>query len=846
MLHNSCNPHHPLSFGETLTVLVPERCRDGTWNRPAKTYSVGADGTLQKQAFSLKCAFRAEEVAVAGIGSLARLLLRIEQAGEAFVVRGALLGIRHRYVGRRFRDAPGKPATLRDEPKRAITLDVDAVPNLHGIDPRIEPKRAAEFLLSLLPRELEQAGSILRWSSSMCVGLPAGQSPETLSAHIWYFLDEAIGYPALKALLVRVGLHARAALGSVGATSTGKVVDWKLAEPQQPVWTLPPTLQDGLADPFPDRSRQLELLEGRPGTVRLNVLNEQISLFSPVSFRQERKVRKVNAIRPGTHCIPAPAPATRTMLPLREMPNLAVDCPELHAVLNGALMSRQAVWANPRRPYGSGITADQAVGQGRSALEMVRTAMARAVWGRDHPVFAAWTAAGGVPDGERDVWMCSVASLLAQACPILLIRNGALRKAIVAVGRLLCGHTWMKEEWLNGGYDAAIIQRAQDAADGRRVEWRGRMVDPRYAYSTARLLDDHAIGDDECLALGHLSLCADWVEKHNRRRARGHRTLLEIEEANRVLRTNALKLRREGQSLRQSARMLSTSAATLSVLLNTPVKRRTNSAVIVSGLSFAPTQLFRLRPHLEDRKREKEEESAPELALIADTAETVCGTAPDEWQQDVSAVVPPLPEMPEAVVAEQDEPLTPEVIARAELVAEGGIRLPKFLLRSMSDAQRAAERYVAEASELTERLSRRGAAMIWSLPDTPAVKPLSEQLRSAVLGAQSRLHTAAAHARRRHGNRTHRQQAEAERNEFWTGLRTVGVLNPETAVATADERIGRIRASWEKRECSTLERALETETDAARKKVLEVRWGKNAVLTAEQRRRAVLFADIAA
>ena len=431
------------------------------------------------------------------------------------MVRGKPLGNQRRYVGRRFREAPGKPATLSDEPKRTITLDMDAVPNLHRIDPRLEPKRAAEFLLSLLPRELEQAGSILRWSSSMCVGLPAGQSPETLNAHIWYFLDDAVGYPALKALLVRVGLHARAALGSVGATSTGKVVDWKLAEPQQPVWILPPTLQDGLADPFPDRSRQLELLEGRPGTVSRRILNGQLSAFSPVISRQEGEVQKVKTVRPGTNRITAPAPTARTMLPLRELPNLTVDCPELHAVLNAAFMSRQALWGNPRRPYGSGIAADQSVGQGRAALEMVRTALARAVWGRDHAVFAAWTAAGGVPDGERDGWMCSVASLLAQACPALLIRNGALTRAIVAVGRLLCGHAWMKDEWLRGGYDASIIQRANDAADGKRVEWRGRMVDPRYAYSTFRLLDDHAIGDDECLALGHLSLCADWIEKHN-------------------------------------------------------------------------------------------------------------------------------------------------------------------------------------------------------------------------------------------------------------------------------------------------------------------------------------------
>ncbi len=172
---------------------------------------------------------------------------------------------------------------------------------------------------------------------------------------------------------------------------------------------------------------------------------------------------------------------------------------------------------------------------------MCRTAIARVAWGRDHPAFAAWTAASGVPDGERDLWLCSVCQL---ARPRMLCCDHPRRHAGGGDSGRRPPPVRRRLDGKRSGWPAATGHASWHAPGtrprGRRGTWRDRLVDPRYAYSTDRFIGDHAIGDDEALALGHLTLAAAWVEKHNRRRAAGHRTAPEIAEENARLRSRAI------------------------------------------------------------------------------------------------------------------------------------------------------------------------------------------------------------------------------------------------------------------------------------------------------------------
>lgn len=163
---------------------------------------------------------------------------------------------------------------------------------------------------------------------------------------------------------------------------------------------------------------------------------------------------------------------------------------------------------------------------------------------------------GSLPAGHRDHWLfLAVNAMSWLASPDVLMREGwALAKQV-------------------GGWDEreasarlqAVFKRARQAAQGQTIEWNGQKIDPRYAFRTETILEWLDITAEEQLEMRAL-IGPDEKRRRNReahqlaRRARGMqpRNQYLAEAAQR--RTEALKRRAQGESLRQIGQAMGVSA----------------------------------------------------------------------------------------------------------------------------------------------------------------------------------------------------------------------------------------------------------------------------------------------
>jgi hypothetical protein len=120
---------------------------------------------------------------------------------------------------------------------------------------------------------------------------------------------------------------------------------------------------------------------------------------------------------------------------------------------------------------------------------------------------------GVLPPGQRDTWLF-VAGIGAS----WLTPPPVLRRELYALARQVGG--WSEAE--AGARLQAVFARAEAAARGERVEWRGRPIDPRYRLRDATIVEWLAITEAEMRALGlrHL-VTADLKCEHER--VRGER-----------------------------------------------------------------------------------------------------------------------------------------------------------------------------------------------------------------------------------------------------------------------------------------------------------------------------------
>lgn len=627
---------------EFLTVLLPERRADGSEARARKVWCIGPSGSPEALGYDLRrVAFRVEPRPIASLGDAVAIIEKVAAHGRGFWVRGEHVGSRTRFQRRRWRPEPGKPATLDDVPKRLALFDMDGVPNVEGLDPRTEPVRAAEWLAELLGGDFRRAALHVRFSSSSCVGLPHGEAPPTLSAHIYAWLDEPLGHAELKAIVLALNARTIGNLPECVRTGTARMVDWKVTEPQQPCYVVPPEFRDGLVDPFAGGCRAVTLEDGRSSALSVASLRHALAGLSmePTRVPQRKTTRTKRAPKGGDQ----PAIAPRTCLPLSVFDDAGPEwSDELAAVLAGAEAARTS--SSPRQTKAAVVRADRRRGAARAVRELARIVRARSgPWGEAHAEFSHWAHAGRVPEGERDLWAHAGAALLAQAASADQAKEGTLARATDQLATILCGEDWTVCEWRSGGFAGSTLRRAVSSAKGETVvSPTGRTVDPRYGYSMSTLRTLLSIGDDECAAAGLISLSPPEIAAHVRRwSATNQCPSQEMAERERAWR-RVRRLARSGLSVREISKRADIPVTTVHRMMNSPRPRQLKERFFLRGIEFSVGQVFQVCRHLViEEEREKEV-----LAVKRDVAEVIQPASPEEASLRQGGGPAPLRERP--------------------------------------------------------------------------------------------------------------------------------------------------------------------------------------------------------
>jgi hypothetical protein len=181
--------------------------------------------------------FDLEPVDLADLLALHDLLHRLGRRRDCCIVRGAVadpmraLGVRRLLHGD---PDTGDLATLREEPRRWLALDLDSVPLPPGTDPR-DLAACAYAVLPLLPVPFHQAAVVV--SATATHGIKSGAR-----LRLWFWCDRPFTGAECKRWLA------------------GAPVDWTVFGSAQPIYTAHP-LFIGRADHLPHR---LVMLDGEP------------------------------------------------------------------------------------------------------------------------------------------------------------------------------------------------------------------------------------------------------------------------------------------------------------------------------------------------------------------------------------------------------------------------------------------------------------------------------------------------------------------------------------------------------------------------------------------------------
>ena len=220
----------------------------------AKTWHRDETGSQQCANFNPGWRFWLEQRHLKGIRSLASLLAELEPDPERMVIRGEpIAAIDRSKPVRCLKNTKGQyKATFFETPRSWMCLDIDKCLNPDGLDPATDFDKASAYLLSQLPAELQGATCYFQWTSSQNMS-----KTNTLSAHVWFWLEQPLGENKLKAWCANVNEKAGMPL-----------LDMKMFQTIQNHATAFPQFVKihGLSDPLPVRSK---LIEGTKDAVKL-------------------------------------------------------------------------------------------------------------------------------------------------------------------------------------------------------------------------------------------------------------------------------------------------------------------------------------------------------------------------------------------------------------------------------------------------------------------------------------------------------------------------------------------------------------------------------------------------
>jgi hypothetical protein len=137
-------------------------------------------GKVIKSAYGNEKHFSVRAVALDGFASMAAALATLVEQRYAFVIRGEPLpGTNRSHCRRLLHDDPetGEPATFAEAARPWFAVDVDKIPHPDHVDALLDPDDAIEWLIGLLPPELQDASCWWQFTTSQ--GLPGYEGRRT-------------------------------------------------------------------------------------------------------------------------------------------------------------------------------------------------------------------------------------------------------------------------------------------------------------------------------------------------------------------------------------------------------------------------------------------------------------------------------------------------------------------------------------------------------------------------------------------------------------------------------------------------------------------------------------------
>lgn len=122
---------------------------------------------------------------------------------------------------------------------------------------------------------------------------------------------------------------------------------------------------------------------------------------------------------------------------------------------------------------------------------------------------------GVLPEGERDLWLLLAGTATSYLVLAPLVGREVCGREVCALARQVTAGAWDDREVL--ARTGAVVRRAGQAARGERVGHEGRLVDPRYHFRTATVVDLLGISEGEMRACGFRHLVTPEIRREHHR-----------------------------------------------------------------------------------------------------------------------------------------------------------------------------------------------------------------------------------------------------------------------------------------------------------------------------------------